>query len=187
MRDLLRGAALTACAMLAASVAWAQTGGSFDLSWNTLDGGGGRSGGGSFELVGTVGQIDAGTHLGGGSAMLGGFWKGGSALGTTAIGDDPASTALPRAFAVRGAAPNPFAAATQVRFDLPDARPVRVNVYDVRGALVRTVTDRQYAAGRHAVRWDGRDAQQRSVAPGVYLVRVCAGADRREARLVRIP
>ena len=32
----------------------------FDLSWNTIDGGGGYSFGGDFELEGTIGQCDAG-------------------------------------------------------------------------------------------------------------------------------
>jgi hypothetical protein len=47
----------------------------FDLSWHTIDGGGGASAGGAFELVGTIGQHDPGAPLAGGPFMLtGGFW-----------------------------------------------------------------------------------------------------------------
>ncbi len=58
-------------------------GGDFDLSWHTIDGGGGSSAGGGFELSGTIGQHDAGQTMTGGSfALTGGFWAGaGSAPG----------------------------------------------------------------------------------------------------------
>lgn len=59
-------------------------GGDFDLSWHTIDGGGGSSSGGEFELSGTIGQHDAGeTMTGGDFALIGGFWAGaGAAPGT---------------------------------------------------------------------------------------------------------
>lgn len=53
----------------------AQTGGSFDLTWSTIDGGGGSSNGGAFDLSGTIGQPDAGVLTGGGFTLNGGFWQ----------------------------------------------------------------------------------------------------------------
>ena len=44
------------CALFASTTLYAQ----FDLSWHTIDGGGGYSVGGTFELNGTIGQPDAG-------------------------------------------------------------------------------------------------------------------------------
>ena len=46
----------------------------FSLPWFTFDGGGGRSSGGSLEVVGTVGQPDAGVMAGGEFSLRGGFW-----------------------------------------------------------------------------------------------------------------
>lgn len=61
------------------SVAYAQTGGDYDLSWWTVDGGGEAVTGGSFTLNGTIGQADAGQALTGGDYTLtGGFWLGGA-------------------------------------------------------------------------------------------------------------
>ena len=57
-----------------ALAAQAQSGGPFDLSWSTTDGGGGPSEGGSFSLNGTIGQPDAGTMSGGNYSLTGGFW-----------------------------------------------------------------------------------------------------------------
>ena len=63
--------------LLAVSTALAQTGGDYDLSWSTVDGGGGESYGGDYHLMGTAGQPDAGTALGGGTyTLVGGFWPG---------------------------------------------------------------------------------------------------------------
>ena len=53
------------------------TDGTFDLSWHTVDGGGGTSSAASFELSGTIGQTDAGTLAGGTFELAGGFWMGG--------------------------------------------------------------------------------------------------------------
>lgn len=53
-----------------------QTGGSYDLTWSTMDGGGSMfSTAGSYSLGGTIGQADAGVVLSAGSyTLVGGFW-----------------------------------------------------------------------------------------------------------------
>jgi len=58
--------------------AWAnaQSGGQFNLSWSTMDGGGGSSSGAQFTVSGTAGQPDAGTLSGGNFKLEGGFWSG---------------------------------------------------------------------------------------------------------------
>lgn len=61
-------------AVLAVSTASAQT---FDLGWNTIDGGGDMwTTGGNFELSGTIGQPDASAVVmtGGNFELVGGFW-----------------------------------------------------------------------------------------------------------------
>ena len=65
-------------ATLLASCIFASTAlaGTFDLSWYTVDGGGGYSAGGAFELEGTIGQPDAGVLTGGSFELSGGFWAG---------------------------------------------------------------------------------------------------------------
>jgi len=63
--------------LLLTGVALAQTGGGYDLSWSTIDGGGTTwSEGGGYSLGGTVGQPDAGVLSGGGYTLAGGFWAG---------------------------------------------------------------------------------------------------------------
>ena len=64
-----------------AGLTLAQTGGGYDLTWSTVDGGGATfSIGEGFSLGGTAGQPDAGLVEGGAYALAGGFWPGGAAL-----------------------------------------------------------------------------------------------------------
>jgi hypothetical protein len=55
----------------------AQGEGQYEISWYTIDGGGGTSSGGPYTLTGTIGQPDAGWSIGGIYELLGGFWLGG--------------------------------------------------------------------------------------------------------------
>lgn len=66
---------LILCFLTGNETSFAQTGGGYDLSWSTIDGGGGTfSTGGEFRLGGTVGQPDAGVMGGGEYILQGGFW-----------------------------------------------------------------------------------------------------------------
>ena len=69
--------------LLLAGVVHAQTGG-YDLSWRTVDGGGGFLSNGAYTLHGTIGQPDAGALRGGDYTLQGGFW-GGAAVNLRAI------------------------------------------------------------------------------------------------------
>ncbi len=61
------------------SIALAQSGGGYDLTWSTVDGGGYTfSSGGDYSLGGTIGQPDAGVLSGGDYTLIGGFWGGGA-------------------------------------------------------------------------------------------------------------
>jgi len=70
--------AAVACIVLLVSIpALARSGAGFDLSWNTIEGGGiTLSSGGAYTLAGTSGQADAGSMLGGSYTLAGGFWPG---------------------------------------------------------------------------------------------------------------
>jgi len=54
---------------------YAQSGGGYDLAWNTMGSGGGSNNGGGYTLNGTLGQPEAGMLSGGGYVLVGGFWK----------------------------------------------------------------------------------------------------------------
>ena len=77
----------------------------------------------------------------------------------------------PAAFALAAPAPNPMSVLATIAFDVPEASPVYVAVYDLLGRRVAVLAQGEVAAGRHTAPLDaGR------FAPGVYVVRMQAGA-----------
>ncbi|HMB71533.1 MAG TPA: FlgD immunoglobulin-like domain containing protein, partial [bacterium] len=83
--------------------------------------------------------------------------------------------------------PNPGRHGTEVRFSLERAHDVRVDVIDVTGRRVSTLADARFASGRHELAWNGTDERGRTVAAGVYWVRVSGGgvAEARSVTLLR--
>ncbi len=77
--------------------------------------------------------------------------------------------------------PNPFNPSTTVSFSLKHDSDVHIDIYDVRGRKVFTLTDERYTAGQHQIVWDGISDDGREVASGVYLLRLTTG----EANLLK--
>ena len=71
--------------------------------------------------------------------------------------------------------PNPFNSGTVIRFSLPQSQEVALTVYNLAGQQVATLVEGMRAAGTYAVRWNGRDYQERELASGLYLYRLQAG------------
>ena len=83
--------------------------------------------------------------------------------------------------------PNPFNPETWIPFDLAQAGPVEVTVYDDLGRVVRRVDLGQLAAGAYRTReraayWDGRNNAGEPVAGGAYYIEFSAGAVRQTRR-----
>lgn len=73
------------------------------------------------------------------------------------------------------ASPNPFNPRTVISFTMPAAGSAALEIFDMRGRLVRALPAGDGEAGPRSAVWDGRGDDGRSAASGVYLVRA-AGA-----------
>ena len=83
--------------------------------------------------------------------------------------------------------PNPFNPSTTIQFELAAEASVSARVYDLAGRLVRVLeTSRSLPAGSHSLSWNGQDDGGRSVASGVYLVRVDDGASAKAHRMTLV-
>ncbi len=82
---------------------------------------------------------------------------------------------MPDSYALLENYPNPFNPETQIRFQLPEASHVTMRIFNSLGQEIRTLTDKQYEAGSHSVRWDSKDNQGNTLSSGVYLYKVQAG------------
>ena len=70
--------------------------------------------------------------------------------------------------------PNPFNPTTRIAYWVPEGgeRPVRLTIYDVSGAKVKTLVNESKTGGRFEVRWNGQDDRGSRVASGVYFYRL---------------
>ncbi|MBU1701978.1 MAG: T9SS type A sorting domain-containing protein [Candidatus Eisenbacteria bacterium] len=93
---------------------------------------------------------------------------------------------MPTSFAVQLINPNPFYKQTAIRFDVPTAGAVRLDVFNIAGRKVRTLVNRRMDPARHTSIWDGRDDGGRSVSAGVYFIRLDAASATLTQKVVRI-
>jgi flagellar hook assembly protein FlgD len=82
--------------------------------------------------------------------------------------------------------PNPMRGAATIEFVLPRSTPVRVEIVDLSGRVVRRLTNAFHPAGAHRITWDGRDGAGGRVASGLYFVRLAAGSSPATARIVKL-
>jgi hypothetical protein len=87
-------------------------------------------------------------------------------------------TTIPDQFALYGPYPNPFNPTTTIRFDLPIARQVTLNVFDINGRRINVGTQHAapetgadwYPPGTHNLTIDGS-----GLSSGIYIYRLSAG------------
>ncbi len=103
----------------------------------------------------------------------------------TAVASETATT--PTAFTLGANYPNPFNPATTIPLALPDgAKNVDLTIYNVLGQPMRQVWTGPLPAGEHELTWDGRDAQGRPVATGVYVYRLQVDEQTRTRKMVKL-
>ncbi len=95
---------------------------------------------------------------------------------------DPGAT--PKVCRILPAAPNPFNPATNLRFELSKAGPVKLEIFDIAGRRLRTLADGEFAAGPQQVTWRGHDDHGRQLASGVYFACLQAEGKRQTTKLV---
>jgi hypothetical protein len=118
----------------------------------------------------------------------------------TSIGDETtvASSGVVTDYELNQNYPNPFSAnrtptgaafgnpSTKIRFALPKAGKVKLEIYDLLGNMVRTLVSKEMSAGRHEVLWDGRNQNGHTVAVGIYLYRIVFQRSNGEAAAVMV-
>lgn len=100
-------------------------------------------------------------------------------------------TERPTAFALGQNSPNPFTGSTRIRFGLPTASDVRLEIFDLQGHRVATLIEGEKDAGWHTVEFGPgmRDAAGRPVTgmrSGVYFYRLTTPQFSATKRLLRL-
>ena len=92
----------------------------------------------------------------------------------TGTASGPTTLIAPTTFALHPNVPNPFNPETTIRFELPHAVEVKLEVFDILGQKVRTLVSGHMESGTHAAIWDGQNETGAQVGNGVYLYRIQA-------------
>lgn len=71
--------------------------------------------------------------------------------------------------------PNPFNPSTTIRFAVQSPTSVKLQIFNIRGELVRTLANGEFNRGRYERVWNGRDSAGNLSASGVYFYRLQIG------------
>ncbi len=93
---------------------------------------------------------------------------------------------IPSSFELFQNFPNPFEHATTLRYGVPEASAVLLEVYDLLGRRVARLVEGNASAGYHAAVWNGRSEAGVPVGSGTYLVRMRSGGTIRTLSIVRV-
>jgi hypothetical protein len=81
--------------------------------------------------------------------------------------------------------PNPFNPETTISFTLKDpALSLKLNIYNIKGQLVKTLYDGALQKGQHSFVWNGTDEMNCQVSSGVYFYRLSNGKESRQRKMV---
>jgi hypothetical protein len=95
-----------------------------------------------------------------------------------------ASAGVPTEYALSQNYPNPFNAQTTISYAIPQDSQVSMKLFNILGEEVRTLVDGHQKANTYQVTWDGKDADGRSVASGVYFCTLKAGEFSQTTKMV---
>lgn len=84
------------------------------------------------------------------------------------------------------AMPNPSSGETRMDLQLASAEDVQMDIFDVAGRHVRTLSSGAYSAGPHWISWDGRRDDGQQAPSGVYFFRVRTSHETLTRRIVRV-
>jgi hypothetical protein len=68
-----------------------------------------------------------------------------------------------------GCYPNPFNPQTTAYLNLKNDSKVTLNVYNIKGEMVKTLVDENLISGEHHIIWDGTDNNNSKVSSGIYF------------------
>jgi flagellar hook assembly protein FlgD len=68
--------------------------------------------------------------------------------------------------------PNPFNPETAIKYSIKKDSNVLIEIYNIKGQLVKTLIDDYKYAGEHSVIWDSRDYNQQPVGSGIYFYKL---------------
>lgn len=73
--------------------------------------------------------------------------------------------------------PNPFNPDTNISFTLSEKAEANIQIYNLKGQIVREMGVKPYKSGVNTINWDGRDNSHNPVSSGIYFIRINTGSE----------
>lgn len=73
--------------------------------------------------------------------------------------------------------PNPFNPDTNISFTLSEKAEANIQIYNLKGQIVREMGVKPYKSGVNTINWDGRDNSYNPVSSGIYFIRIKTGTE----------
>ena len=68
--------------------------------------------------------------------------------------------------------PNPFNPSTTINYNIPKDGDVKLNIYNLKGQLVKTLVSESKKSGSYKITWNGDDQAGNRVSSGLYFTRI---------------
>jgi hypothetical protein len=91
------------------------------------------------------------------------------------VGGNGGAPAIPKFTRLENAYPNPFNPDTTIRYQLNNAGHVKIDIYNIKGQIVRSFERNHADAGHYGLVWDGCDSSGKTLPSGVYHYRMTCG------------
>jgi hypothetical protein len=95
-------------------------------------------------------------------------------------------TSAPTSYRLLQNHPNPFNAGTLIKYEISQAGPVSVKIYNLAGQEILEIVNAVQHPGRYQINWNGRDSQGETVPSGVYICRIQAGSFVQTQRMIMV-
>jgi hypothetical protein len=82
--------------------------------------------------------------------------------------------------------PNPFNPTTTISFNMAKAEPLSLAIFNLKGQKVTQLVQDSKAAGKHSIVWNGTDFSGKSVASGIYYIKLETPTKRETRKLTLI-
>ncbi|MBI4726694.1 T9SS type A sorting domain-containing protein [candidate division TA06 bacterium] len=104
----------------------------------------------------------------------------------TGVEGEPVNNAPPVSIQLFNAYPNPSGKTSAISYQISSTQPVKLNIYDITGRLVKKLADEKQNPGRYQLIWDGTDNQGRRAATGVYFYSLQTAEGRQSKKLILV-
>lgn len=132
--------------------------------YHLISSGGQKSANSSFIINSSIGETLTGKSLNSNNYLNAGFWSIYQADIIVSVEDNQNA---PLEFNLGQNYPNPFNPNTTIQFSLPRKTQLRINLYNILGEKVKTITEGLYEAGNHKV-----TLNVGSLSSGTYIYRL---------------